>query len=124
MSVSIKLKKAREESNLKQAHVSTHLEICQSTLSKLENGNLPLTVDMLIKFARLVNKPVSSFFSEEEWDLENTDQEKIELLSKMNELLESRVKELEEKVERKNKKIEELLAGRNKEYSNFRRGRG
>jgi len=49
------IKKIREEKNLKQIEVATHIGVDKSAYSKIEKGGRALTVDELQKMARLFN---------------------------------------------------------------------
>jgi len=55
MSLSDNIKTIREEKNLKQIEVATHIGVDKSAYSKIEKGLRALTVDELQKMAQLFN---------------------------------------------------------------------
>jgi transcriptional regulator with XRE-family HTH domain len=55
MSLSDNIKAIREEKNLKQIEVATHIGVDKSAYSKIEKGMRSITVDELQKMAQLFN---------------------------------------------------------------------
>jgi transcriptional regulator with XRE-family HTH domain len=55
MSLADNIKTIREEKNLKQIEVATHIGVDKSAYSKIEKGQRALTVDELQKMAQLFN---------------------------------------------------------------------
>jgi transcriptional regulator with XRE-family HTH domain len=55
MNLSDNIKNIREEKNLKQIEVATHIGVDKSAYSKIEKGARALTVDELQKMAQLFN---------------------------------------------------------------------
>jgi transcriptional regulator with XRE-family HTH domain len=55
MSLHNNIKTIREEQNLKQIEVATHIGVDKSAYSKIEKGGRALTVDELQKMAQLFN---------------------------------------------------------------------
>ena len=55
MSLADNIKAIREEKNLKQIEVATHIGVDKSAYSKIEKGSRALTVDELQKMAQLFN---------------------------------------------------------------------
>jgi transcriptional regulator with XRE-family HTH domain len=55
MSLADNIKDIREEKNLKQIEVATHIGVDKSAYSKIERGTRALTVDELQKMAQLFN---------------------------------------------------------------------
>lgn len=55
MSLADNIKAIREEKNLKQIEVATHIGVDKSAYSKIEKGSRALTVDELQKMAGLFN---------------------------------------------------------------------
>jgi transcriptional regulator with XRE-family HTH domain len=55
MSLADNIKSIREEKNLKQIEVATHIGVDKSAYSKIEKGQRALTVDELQKMAQLFN---------------------------------------------------------------------
>lgn len=55
MSLADNIKNIREEKNLKQIEVATHIGVDKSAYSKIERGTRALTVDELQKMAQLFN---------------------------------------------------------------------
>lgn len=56
------IKLIRESKKLKQLDIAIQLGIEQSTYAKIENNQIKLSVDRLIKIARILDIPISSFF--------------------------------------------------------------
>ena len=59
-----RLKKARQEAGLDQAHVAKLLAKTQSYVSKIESGQRKIDIVTLKEFAKLYKKPTSYFLSE------------------------------------------------------------
>jgi len=55
MSLADNIKTIREENNLKQIEVATHIGVDKSAYSKIEKGSRALTVDELQRMAQLFN---------------------------------------------------------------------
>jgi transcriptional regulator with XRE-family HTH domain len=55
MNLADNIKAIREEKNLKQIEVATHINVDKSAYSKIEKGSRALTVDELQKMAQLFN---------------------------------------------------------------------
>lgn len=55
MSLADNIKNIREEKNLKQIEVATHIGVDKSAYSKIEKGSRALTVEELQKMAQLFN---------------------------------------------------------------------
>lgn len=55
MNLADNIKNIREEKNLKQIEVATHIGVDKSAYSKIEKGSRALTVDELQKMAQLFN---------------------------------------------------------------------
>ena len=55
MSLAVNIQDIREEKNLKQSEVATHIGVDKSAYSKIEKGSRALTVEELQKIKMLLN---------------------------------------------------------------------
>ena len=60
------LKKARESAGLSQEELAELLGVSRATLSAIENGHIAIDSGKLLAAARVLGRPVSEFFAEEE----------------------------------------------------------
>lgn len=60
--IGAKIKKVRTEKNIKQEELAHFLNITQSTLSKMENGNTLITFEQIINIAAYTKTPIHDFF--------------------------------------------------------------
>lgn len=65
MEVGDKIKKYRELQNYTQSYMSNQLDISQNTYSKIENGQIKLTVERLQRIAEVLNIPMEEFLKNE-----------------------------------------------------------
>lgn len=59
MEIALTIAKARNKANLSQADLAKKLKTSQSVVSRIENGNQNLSVNMLIKIAQILNCSLS-----------------------------------------------------------------
>lgn len=60
-----KLKSFREKSGLRQGQIAEYLDVSQTYISKVENGERNLTVDQLEKLLSLYGYSLSAFYDDE-----------------------------------------------------------
>lgn len=58
------LKEARIKQGLTQLEIANHFSVGQSFISKIESGQYRLDILQLQEFAKLYNKPLTSFLKE------------------------------------------------------------
>ena len=63
MSLADNIKNIREEKNLKQIEVATHIGVDKSAYSKIEKGSRALTIEELQKMAQLFNMTTDQILS-------------------------------------------------------------
>lgn len=123
MSFGNKIRQARHDKNIKQQNLAKHLNITQGTLSKIENDNLCISADDLLKVAAYTKTPVLKLLPDNvQTELQNDyaniisthDQKDQAFHKRIIELedlvtdLKSRNQELQDKIKRRDLKIEEL----------------
>ncbi|QNL48143.1 helix-turn-helix transcriptional regulator [Olivibacter sp. SDN3] len=59
------MKILREANGYSQEYTASYLKISQNTYSKIENGQIRLTIDRMKKLAQLYNVPANVFLSED-----------------------------------------------------------
>ncbi len=95
-----KIRLVREEKKLKQLDVAIQLGIEQSTYAKIENGQIKITVERIIKIAKIFNVPITDLLNDpskikksKELNIEHL----IDLIEKQN-VLHEKQNELYEKL--------------------------
>ena len=80
MAVGNKIKRYRELRNFTQAYMAEELNISQNAYSKIETGNVKLTVERLQKIAELLDVPaedIISFKDEQHFNFTNSTVDKF-----------------------------------------------
>ncbi|MPQ42855.1 helix-turn-helix transcriptional regulator [Clostridium tarantellae] len=59
-----RIKQYRKDSNIKQGELAENLGVGRSTLSQIENGLIPGSLDFLYKLSKVTNKPMTFWIDE------------------------------------------------------------
>jgi transcriptional regulator with XRE-family HTH domain len=109
-----RIRKIRENKEYTQEYVANKLDISQNTYSKIESGNIKLTIDRIGELSKILDIPIEDLLSDESkiFNLNNNHIEKfyIENLQEENkglvQSLKDQVKYLQEENQRLLKMIE------------------
>ena len=102
-----RIRKIRQEKNIKQDELACYLQIKQSTLSKMENGKHYISLEVILNIVNYTKSSILDFFPE---DLQNINQSnfnyqlqelhnELRVHKKINEQLVNIINELEKKIQ-------------------------
>lgn len=91
-----KIKEIRKRKNITQEQLAKKLGVKRSVISKYENGTVNMTLKTMLKIAMELDVSVDDFISENEEPKPNNDDERDELIRKLETLSDESLIALEE----------------------------
>ena len=85
------LKNIREDKDLTTGYMAERLNMSQTNYSRIENGNVRLTIDVFLDICKILNVNPKSFFDDFDENTISLTDEEIDVINKANKVINSKI---------------------------------